>query len=193
MTRVVAKWGLLRGVDRAIETVGRSGEAVFARDDTPEQAGYDVARAIDQHRDALKWNIRPYAYDSRTVFENFGVPLHPGAARYYREVGYLTGRETVACSTRADAGASDAGDAGHVRAAHTAPARSGSGGCGAARGVVDAPSGWALLAAFRHGWPRAAVRTRAEGRPASADLLAGVGWGPTMAYVTRRRSVCLQP
>jgi uncharacterized protein len=87
--RVTAKWGLLRGVDRPIATVARTGEAVFARTDTPEQAAYDVAKAIDQHRGALRWFIRPYSYEPRTVVSNFGVPLHPGAERYYREAGYL--------------------------------------------------------------------------------------------------------
>jgi TRAP transporter TAXI family solute receptor len=89
-TRVVAKWGFLRGVDRPIPIVARSGEAVFAREDTPEQAAYDVAKAIDEHRSALRWYIRPYSYDSRTVWQNFGVPLHPGAKRYYREMGYIS-------------------------------------------------------------------------------------------------------
>jgi TRAP-type uncharacterized transport system substrate-binding protein len=82
---VSTKWGLLRGVDRAIRTVGRSGEAVFARADTPEQAAYDVAKAIDASRGDLIWLIRRYSIDPRTVTDNQGVPLHPGAARYYRE------------------------------------------------------------------------------------------------------------
>lgn len=86
---VVAHNGLLRGVDRRIKTLGRSGESVFARDDTPEQAAYDIAKAIDQNRGALKWFIRVYFYDSNTVWSNFGVPLHPGAERYYKEVGYI--------------------------------------------------------------------------------------------------------
>jgi hypothetical protein len=104
---VTENWGVLRGVDRAISTVARSGHAVFGRDDTPEQAAHDAAKAIDQHRDGLKWYIRPYSYDSRTVSSNFDVPLHPGAQRYYTEMGYLPG----------DAGTEDAGtqacDAGH--------------------------------------------------------------------------------
>jgi len=87
--RVTAKWGLLRGVDRPIQTVARSGEAVFARSDTPEQAAYDIAKAIDEHRSALRWYIRPYSYQPRTVTKNFSVPLHPGAERYYREKGYI--------------------------------------------------------------------------------------------------------
>ncbi len=80
---------LLRGVDRRIKTLGRSGESVFARDDTPEQAAYDLAKAIDENHGALKWFIRVYTYDPKTVWQNFGVPLHPGAEKYYREVGYM--------------------------------------------------------------------------------------------------------
>jgi uncharacterized protein len=80
---------LLRGVNRRIKTLGRSGEAVFARDDTPVQAAYDLAKAIDENHGALKWFIRVYTYDPKTVWQNFGVPLHPGAEKYYREAGYL--------------------------------------------------------------------------------------------------------
>jgi len=87
--RVTVKWGLLRGVDREIPTVGRSGEVIFARADTPEQAAYDLARAVDEHRAALRWHVRPYSYDPETVWRSQGVPLHPGAERYYREKGYL--------------------------------------------------------------------------------------------------------
>jgi TRAP-type uncharacterized transport system substrate-binding protein len=80
---------LLKGINRNIRTLGRSGEAIFARDDTPEQAGYDLAKAIDENHGALKWFIRVYTYDPKTVWQNFGVPLHQGAERYYREVGYM--------------------------------------------------------------------------------------------------------
>jgi hypothetical protein len=86
---VEVQHSLLRGIDRRIKTLGRSGESVFARDDTPEQAAYDLARAIDENKGALKWFIRIYFYDPQTIWQNFGVPLHPGAERYYREVGYL--------------------------------------------------------------------------------------------------------
>jgi uncharacterized protein len=89
LTRVVAKWGLLRGMDRAIPTVARSGEAVFGRDDMPARDAYEIAKAIDEHRSALEWYIRPYSYNSETVWKNMDVPLHPGAERYYREKGYM--------------------------------------------------------------------------------------------------------
>ena len=80
---------LLRGVDRRIKTLGRSGESIFARDDASEQVAYDLAKAIDENHGALKWFIRVYTYDPKTVWQNFGVPLHPGAEKYYREVGYI--------------------------------------------------------------------------------------------------------
>jgi uncharacterized protein len=80
---------LLKGVDRKIKTLGRSGESIFAREDTPDQAAYDLAKAIDENHGALKWFIRVYTYDPKTVWQNFGVPLHPGAEKYYREAGYM--------------------------------------------------------------------------------------------------------
>jgi TRAP-type uncharacterized transport system substrate-binding protein len=123
LERVTAKWGFLRGVDRAIPTVARSGEAIFARDDLSDQAAYDAAKAIDEYRHALKWFIRPYSYDSRTVWENHDVPLHPGAARYYREMGYMPG-------SGADGGAvAQPADTHCVAAA-------GGGGCSVAQGTM---------------------------------------------------------
>ena len=86
---IEAQNSLLKGVNRRIKTLGRSGESVFARDDTPDEAAYDLAKAIDENHGALKWFIRIYTYDPKTVWQNFGVPLHPGAEKYYREVGYL--------------------------------------------------------------------------------------------------------
>jgi len=86
---VEVHYGLLKGINRRIKTLGRSGESFFARDDTPEQAAYDLAKAIDENHGALKWFIRVYTYDPETVWQNFGVPLHPGAEKYYREVGYM--------------------------------------------------------------------------------------------------------
>lgn len=86
---VEAHQNLLRGVNRKIKTLGRSGEAIFARDDAPEQAAYDLAKAIDENHGALKWFIRIYTYDPKTVWQNYGVPLHPGAEKYYREAGYI--------------------------------------------------------------------------------------------------------
>jgi uncharacterized protein len=89
MIPVTARWGVLRGVDRSIHTVGRSGEVVFARDDMPDEIAYAAAKAIDANRAELRWFVRPYSIDPLTVGNGRGVPLHPGAERYYREMGYM--------------------------------------------------------------------------------------------------------
>ena len=80
---------LFRGVDRPIKTVGRSGTVVYARDDTPADFIYTVAKTMDENRSMLLWTNMPLSIDPRTVAHVPGVPLHPGAERYYREAGYL--------------------------------------------------------------------------------------------------------
>jgi TRAP-type uncharacterized transport system substrate-binding protein len=89
-TLVDLPWRYMRGVpDTPIASVGSSGTAIYARDDVPEAFAYDVAKAVDEHHDLLKWADMPFSYDPNTVADGAGVPLHPGAARYYRERRYL--------------------------------------------------------------------------------------------------------
>lgn len=130
VTEQTVKYGFLKGIGRPILTVAESGHAVFGRDDMPEQAAYDVAKAIDEQHDGLKWFIRPYSYDPRTAWSDIEVPLHPGAERYYREAGYLAGSSANACSMDASAN-------------HAASAR---GGCSLARSNGDSTAGRAAFA-----------------------------------------------
>jgi TRAP transporter TAXI family solute receptor len=81
--------GLLRGVDRSIPTAVRRGTAIYGRADNPDHFAYAVAKAMDEHQDLLQWSLLNFSYNSRTVWKVPGVPLHPGAARYYREMGYM--------------------------------------------------------------------------------------------------------
>jgi len=48
-----------------------------------------VAKGLDEQHGLLKWAVVPFSYDPATVADGGGVPLHPGAERYYRERGYL--------------------------------------------------------------------------------------------------------
>jgi hypothetical protein len=80
---------LLRGMDTPIKTIRTSGTAIFGRADLPEQFAYDVAKAMDEQKHLLLYSILPFAYDSARVWQARGVPLHPGAERYYREKGYM--------------------------------------------------------------------------------------------------------
>lgn len=81
--------GLFRGVDKPIPTVTRNGTVVYGRTDTPEEFAYTMAKAMDEHKELLVWTHMNWSYDSRTVWKAMDVPLHPGAARYYKEVGYM--------------------------------------------------------------------------------------------------------
>jgi TRAP-type uncharacterized transport system substrate-binding protein len=77
------------GVDKPVPTVERIGHLIYGRDDMPEQYAYDLARALDRHKDLLQFMYIPIHYNSTMVTHTGAIPLHPGAARYYREVGYL--------------------------------------------------------------------------------------------------------
>jgi len=80
----------LRGMDdEPHPTVGFSGLDVYGRDDLPDQFVRDVASGLDQKHALLKWGNQPFSYDPNTVWDGDGVPLHPAAAQYYRERGYM--------------------------------------------------------------------------------------------------------
>lgn len=81
--------GFMRGVDGPIPTVASHIEVIYGRDELPDDFVYDVARAIDEHQDLLAWKIDWASYNQHTVWKIPGVPLHPGAERYYREKGYM--------------------------------------------------------------------------------------------------------
>jgi TRAP transporter TAXI family solute receptor len=80
--------GFLRGIERTIPTVARSGTVVYGRADMPDDFAYAVARALDEQQGLFAWSNNTFSYNRHTVGKAFGVPLHPGAARYYREKGY---------------------------------------------------------------------------------------------------------
>src|SRR4029077_1609097 len=52
--RVTAPLGLLRGVARPIPTVMRPNHVIYARDDTPDDFAYAVAKALDEHRELFQ-------------------------------------------------------------------------------------------------------------------------------------------
>jgi len=81
--------GLLRGINRPIPTVVRNGTVIYGRDDMPDDFAYTLAKAMDEHQDLLQWTHMNFSYNWRTVWKAFDVPLHPGAARYYKERGYM--------------------------------------------------------------------------------------------------------
>ncbi len=82
-------FGYFRGVDRPIPTLGRTGTAIYGRDDMPDDFAYTLAKAMDEQQHLLHWTHMNFSYNPHTVWKAFDVPLHPGAARYYEERGYM--------------------------------------------------------------------------------------------------------
>jgi TRAP transporter TAXI family solute receptor len=80
--------GLYRGVERPIRTVVRTGQVLYGRADMPDDFAYTAAKALDEHQNLLEWSHLNFSYNIHTVAKDYGVPLHPGAARYYKERGY---------------------------------------------------------------------------------------------------------
>lgn len=84
--------GLYRGIDRPIPTVVRTGTVIYGRADMPDDFAYLVAKAMDEQQQLLQWRHLNFSYNVHTVWKGYEVPLHPGAARYYREKGYMKER-----------------------------------------------------------------------------------------------------
>jgi uncharacterized protein len=87
--RGFAPAGLYRGIDRPIATVVRTGTVIYGRADMPDDFAYIVAKAMDEQQQLLQWRHLNFSYNVHTVWKAYEVPLHPGAARYYKERGYL--------------------------------------------------------------------------------------------------------
>lgn len=81
--------GLYPGVVQPLASVVRTGTVIYGRDDMPEDFAYDVAKAIDEQQGLLQWKHLNFSYNLHNVWRAYEVPLHPGAARYYRERGYV--------------------------------------------------------------------------------------------------------
>lgn len=63
---------------------------LVSRADLPDEAAYQIARALTEHHQALV-DIVPAAAQStpENTIRHTVVPLHPGVERYFREKGYL--------------------------------------------------------------------------------------------------------
>ena len=82
--------GYFRGLDHAIHAVAWYGNVIYGRADMSDADAYAIAKAIDEQQELLVWGLQHYAYVPRTVAKDGPVPLHPGAARYYREKRYIS-------------------------------------------------------------------------------------------------------
>jgi TRAP-type uncharacterized transport system substrate-binding protein len=80
---------LMRGITSDIPSVQRLPQVIYTRDDVEPDLVYAITRALDDGRQLFRETHLPYTYDPRLVAQPRSVPLHEGAARYYRQAGYL--------------------------------------------------------------------------------------------------------
>ena len=79
--------GTYASLDRDYQTIGLFNFAV-AHKDVPDDLVYRIVKTVFQNRDEL---VKAQSSAKETMPANIGrnttLPLHPGAARYYREIG----------------------------------------------------------------------------------------------------------
>ena len=84
----------------ALLTVGAACKQFQRRKQNPRVAAGSVrdvpalervrdSRAIGEHQEELQWDNRNFSYNLHNVLKAYDVPLHPGVALYYREMGYM--------------------------------------------------------------------------------------------------------
>lgn len=88
--RMVIPGGTYEGVDEDAVTVGTVG-AIVCADDLPEDVVYDFLKSMYENWDNLK-AINPTAFGELDVsnwLDGNAIPVHPGAERFYKEMGLM--------------------------------------------------------------------------------------------------------
>jgi TRAP-type uncharacterized transport system substrate-binding protein len=82
---VTVEPGTLRGQTEPMLTVGNPGYPIMVHKDLPDDIAYRLAKAINASS-AHHWLSEDIFYSPRHAPDT-SAPVHPGAARYYREIG----------------------------------------------------------------------------------------------------------
>lgn len=81
--------GTYKGIDQDTQAIGHSTE-IIARVDLPELVAYNFVKVLMENiTEVQALNPSFQKYFNKNVAPNTMVPLHPGAERYYREVGII--------------------------------------------------------------------------------------------------------
>jgi uncharacterized protein len=108
--RGVIKAGHWPSLREDVPTIDFTGWVLFGHADLPEEIAYLTIRGLDEQKDAIRSLFDPISGLTGPIVmteacRNTGLPLHPGAERYYRERGYLAdGHATLAAAPAGPAG-----------------------------------------------------------------------------------------
>jgi TRAP-type uncharacterized transport system substrate-binding protein len=86
--------GYLPGITSDIESIEFGGWTIFCREDLPDDIAYLVLESLEKQKPNIENMFTPATglsteIDFSKTHQVDGVPLHPGAERFYRERGYL--------------------------------------------------------------------------------------------------------
>jgi len=88
LDRAVIPAGTYKGVDHDTQTVSVQ-TLVVSSTDLPEETAYQIVKAVFENKEELESINHAFKQTTLENATNTVVPLHPGAARYFREVGVL--------------------------------------------------------------------------------------------------------
>jgi hypothetical protein len=80
-----------KGQTSPVRTIGTT-TCLIARDKMPSDVAYAITKAICENGETLAKGhagLKPFNPQKGWRFENLGLPLHPGAERYYKEKGWV--------------------------------------------------------------------------------------------------------
>ncbi|MBS0326320.1 MAG: TAXI family TRAP transporter solute-binding subunit [Proteobacteria bacterium] len=90
-TPAVLPAGSFKGQTRDV-TLPHTTTTLIARDDMPDWLAYAITKAVCEHTEELvaaTKALKDFKPEDAWKPENLNLPLHPGAARYYRERGWM--------------------------------------------------------------------------------------------------------
>lgn len=89
MSRMRIPAGTYGGQDQVVETVG-NWTTVFVHEDMDEEVAYNIVKAIFENKEDL---VKAHSFftdlEPENIIGSAIAPVHPGAERYYQEVGVL--------------------------------------------------------------------------------------------------------
>lgn len=81
--------GIYEGYDKDLPVVAAVG-SLLTYEDMPEDVIYQITKMLYENKKILKERLNYFAdFDLRFALAGMSVPLHPGAERYYKEVGLI--------------------------------------------------------------------------------------------------------
>jgi TRAP transporter TAXI family solute receptor len=81
--------GLYQGVDYAVEGIAVRAH-IIVREDFPEDVAYSMVKTIAENFESYPGVLKAMSYARlEDMAKDTGIPMHPGAERYYRERGWI--------------------------------------------------------------------------------------------------------